>query len=158
MPGPPFLQVPGPTNVPERVLRAMDRAVIDHRGPEFAALVRGLLPDAARVFGTAKGRVAIFPTSGTGAWEASLMNVLAPGDRVLTFAHGYFAGGFAQSAVNLSMDVDEVPVDWRRPIPADVVEDALRRGGHKAVRCVVRWWIVLTRKMHLAQHRSELRR
>ena len=86
------------------------------------------------------------------------MNVLAPGDRVLTFAHGYFAGGFAQSAVNLSMDVDEVPVDWRRPIPADVVEDALRRGGHKAVRCVVRWWIVLTRKMHLAQHRSELRR
>jgi len=134
--GRPFLQVPGPTNVPERVLRAMDRAIIDHRGPEFSAVVRGLLPDVARVFGTEKGRVAIFPTSGTGAWEASLVNVLAPGDRVLAFEHGYFARGFAQSGVNLGLNVDEVPVDWRRPIPADVVEDALRRGGHKAVLVV----------------------
>lgn len=122
--------------MPERVLRAMDRAVIDHRGPEFAALVRGILPDLARVFGTEKGRVAIFPTSGTGAWEASLVNVLAPGDRVLAFEHGFFAHGFAQSAINLGLEVDEVPADWRRPIPADLVEDALRRGGHRAVLVV----------------------
>jgi alanine-glyoxylate transaminase/serine-glyoxylate transaminase/serine-pyruvate transaminase len=114
----------------------MDRAVIDHRGPEFAALVRGILPDVARVFGTEKGRVAIFPTSGTGAWEASLVNVLAPGDRVLSFAHGYFARGFAQSAHNLGLAVEEVEVDWRRPVPGDVVEDALRKGGHKAVLVV----------------------
>ncbi len=127
MAGRPFLQIPGPTNVPERVLRAMDRAVIDHRGPEFAALVRGLLPDVARVFGTQKGRVAIFPTSGTGAWEASLVNVLKPGDRVLSFAHGYFARGFALSAHNLGLGVEEVEVDWRRPVPGDVVEDALRK-------------------------------
>jgi alanine-glyoxylate transaminase/serine-glyoxylate transaminase/serine-pyruvate transaminase len=138
MPGRAFLQIPGPTNVPERILRAMDRAVIDHRGPEFAALVKGLLPDVARVFGTRDGRPIIFPTSGTGAWEASLVNTLGPGDHVLTFAHGYFARGFALSAVNLGMDVDEVPVDWRRPIPADVVESALRQGEgkHRAVLVV----------------------
>jgi alanine-glyoxylate transaminase/serine-glyoxylate transaminase/serine-pyruvate transaminase len=114
----------------------MDRAVIDHRGPEFSALVRGLLPDVARVFGTEKGRVAIFPTSGTGAWEASLVNVLAPGDSVLSFAHGYFARGFAQSAHNLGLKVEEVEVDWRRPVPGDAVEDALRKGRHKAVLVV----------------------
>lgn len=136
MSGRPFLQIPGPTNVPDRVLRAMDRAVIDHRGPEFSALVRGLLPDVARVFGAEKGRVAIFPTSGTGAWEASLVNVLAPGDSVLSFAHGYFARGFALSAHNLGLAVEEVEVDWRRPIAGDVVEDALRKGAHKAVLVV----------------------
>lgn len=127
MPGRPFLQIPGPTNVPERILRAMDRAVIDHRGPEFAALVKGLLPDIAKVFGTREGKPIVFPTSGTGAWEAALVNTLAPGDRVLTFAHGYFARGFALSAHNLGYMVEEIPVDWRRPIPADLVESTLRR-------------------------------
>ena len=79
MSGRPFLQIPGPTNVPDRVLRAMDREVIDHRSPAFGTLVRGLLPDLARVFKTERGRVIVYPTSGTGAWEASLVNVLAPG-------------------------------------------------------------------------------
>jgi len=129
MPGRDFLQIPGPTNIPDRVLRAMDRPIPDHRGPEFAALVRGLLPDVARVFGTVQGRVVIFPTSGTGAWEASLVNTLAPGDRVLTFEHGHFASLFTRTAANLGLRTEGVPVDWRRPVPPDVVEQVLRRHG-----------------------------
>ena len=107
MPGRDFLQIPGPTNIPDRVLRAMDRPIVDHRGPEFASLVRGLLPDVARVFGAEHGKVAIFPTSGTGAWEAALVNTLAPGDRVLTFDHGYFADQFARAARNLGLRTQE---------------------------------------------------
>jgi len=134
--GRPFLQIPGPTNIPDRVLRAMDRAVIDHRGPEFAALVRGLLPDVRRVFGAADAHPAIFPSSGTGAWEASLVNTLAPGDRVLAFDHGHFATLFAAAARNLGLQVDLLPSDWRRPIPAEDVERALRDGRHRAVLVV----------------------
>src|SRR2546428_12746648 len=130
--GRPFLQIPGPTNIPDRVLRAMDRAVIDHRGPEFAALVRGLLPDVRRVFGAADAHPAIFPSSGTGAWEASLVNTLAPGDRVLAFDHGHFATLFAAAARNLGLQVDLLPSDWRRPIPAEAAERALRDGRHRA--------------------------
>ncbi len=132
-----FLQIPGPTNIPDRVLRAMDRPIVDHRGPAFAALVRGLLPDVAKVFGTQQGRVVIFPTSGTGAWEAALVNTLAPGDRVIAFAHGYFARGFALAARNLGMSVEEVSVDWRRPIPAQIVGDALRSEAGRTARAVL---------------------
>jgi len=135
VPGRDFLQIPGPTNIPDRVLRAMDRPIVDHRGPEFASFVRGLLPDVARVFGTERGRVVIFPTSGTGAWEASLVNTLAPADRILTFDHGWFASLFTRAAENLGLRAEEVPVDWRRPIPADVVEDVLRR--HPDIRAVL---------------------
>lgn len=131
-----FLQVPGPTNVPDRVLRAMDQPVIDHRGPEFAALVRGLLPDLARVFKTERGRPIVFPTSGTGASEAALVNTLAPGDRVLSFAHGYFARSLAKTAHDLGMDVEEVEVDWRRPVPGSTAEAALRKGSYRAVLLV----------------------
>lgn len=137
MAGRPFLQIPGPTNVPERVLRAMDRAVIDHRGPEFAELVRGLLPDLARVFKAERGRVAIFPTSGTGAWEASLVNTVGPGERVLAFDHGYFANLFARAGEDLGFRVEQVPVDWRRAIPADVVKDLLRADAERTVRAVL---------------------
>src|SRR5207245_10771130 len=93
--GRPFLQIPGPTNIPDRVLRAMDRAIIDHRGPEFAALVRGLLPDVRRVFGAAGGHAAIFPSSGTDACAASLADTPAPRARVLPFHHGHSAPTFA---------------------------------------------------------------
>ena len=137
MPGRDFLQIPGPTNIPDRVLRAMDRPIVDHRGPEFAALVRGLLPDVARVFGTDHGEVVIFPTSGTGSWEAALVNTLAPGDRVLTFDHGYFANLFTRAAENLGMRAEEVPVDWRRPIPPDVVEEVLRADTDRTLRAVL---------------------
>lgn len=126
MPGRPFLQIPGPTNVPERILRAMDRAVIDHRGPEFAALTKAILPPLRTVFGTTNGAVILYPTSGTGAWEASLVNVLAPGERVLAFNHGHFSALFAQTARNLGFEVDEVPLRWGQELPPEEVEARLR--------------------------------
>lgn len=135
MSGRPFLQIPGPTNVPDRVLRAMDRAVIDHRSPAFAALVRGLLPDLARVFKTERGRVIVYPSSGTGAWEASLVNVLAPGDRVLAFEYGHFSAGFAAAARNLGFAVDLVPLRWGQSVPASAVAEHLRP-EHRAVLIV----------------------
>jgi alanine-glyoxylate transaminase/serine-glyoxylate transaminase/serine-pyruvate transaminase len=135
MSGRPFLQIPGPTNVPDRVLRAMDRAVIDHRGPAFATLVRGLLPDLAKVFKTERGRVIVYPSSGTGAWEASLVNVLAPGDRVLAFEYGHFSSQFAAAARNLGFAVDLVPLRWSQSIPAPAVTEHLRP-EHRAVLVV----------------------
>ncbi len=137
MPGRPFLQIPGPTNVPDRVLRAMDRPVIDHRAPEFATLVKRLLPDLARVFGTDRGKPVIFPASGTGAWEASLVNTLAPGDRVLAFDNGHFAAGFAKVAQDHKIKVDLLPTDWRRPVPARLVEEALRDDTEMGYRAVL---------------------
>ena len=132
MSGRPFLQIPGPTNVPDRVLRAMDRAVIDHRSPAFAGLVRGLLPDLAKVFKTERGRVIVYPSSGTGAWEASLVNVLAPGDRVLAFDYGHFSAGFAAAARNLGFAVDLVPLRWGASVPASAVAEHLKP-DHRAV-------------------------
>lgn len=86
-----FLQIPGPTNVPDRILRAIDRATIDHRGPEFAELGKSVLSGLKAVFKTS-GDVVIYPASGTGAWEAALVNTLSPGDKVLMFETGHFAG------------------------------------------------------------------
>ncbi len=126
MVGRPFLQIPGPTNVPERILRAMDRAVIDHRGPEFAALTQALLPPLRTIFGTEAGAVILYPTSGTGAWEASLVNVLRPGERILAFNYGHFSALFAQTARNLGYLVDEVPLRWGDPLDPQMVEARLR--------------------------------
>ena len=135
--GRPFLQIPGPTNVPERVLRAMDRAVIDHRSPEFASLVRSLLPDLARVFRTEVGQIVLYPTSGTGAWEAALVNTLAPGDRILSFDLGYFSSLFARTARNLGYAVDEAPLRWGQSLPAAEVEARLRADRGRAYRAVL---------------------
>jgi alanine-glyoxylate transaminase / serine-glyoxylate transaminase / serine-pyruvate transaminase len=137
MSGRQFLQIPGPTNVPDRVLRAMDRPVIDHRGPEFAQLVRGLLPDLAEVFGTCEGKVVLYPTSGTGAWEAALVNTLAPGDRVLAFNNGHFSQLFATAATNLGYQVDLVPLEWGDPIPPDEVSARLAAAGGSDYRAVL---------------------
>jgi alanine-glyoxylate transaminase/serine-glyoxylate transaminase/serine-pyruvate transaminase len=133
-----FLQIPGPTNVPDRVLRAMAAPTIDHRGPEFAALARHILTGVARLAGTT-GPVALFPSSGTGAWEASLVNTLSPGDRVLAVETGHFAALWAQLARRLGLQVDLVPSDWRRGVRADQVHDKLAADhGHeiKAVTIV----------------------
>jgi len=86
-----FLQIPGPTNVPDRVLRAIDRPTMDHRGPEFAELGKAVLAGMKRIFKTAAGEVVIYPASGTGAWEAALVNTLSPGDAVLMAETGQFA-------------------------------------------------------------------
>jgi len=113
-----FLQIPGPTNTPDRVLRAMARPTIDHRSAEFAALGRSVLDGLKPVFQTS-GSVVIFPASGTGAWEASLVNTLSPGDRVLAFDIGEFSNGWAEVARRLGLDVEIVPGDcataWIRP-------------------------------------------
>ena len=108
MPGRKFLQVPGPTNIPDRVQRSMNRPVIDHRGPEFVELTRSILPKLQRVFRTDSGIPVIFPASGTGGLEASLVNVLSPGDRVLAFDIGHFSNVYARMARRLGCDVEVV--------------------------------------------------
>jgi alanine-glyoxylate transaminase/serine-glyoxylate transaminase/serine-pyruvate transaminase len=126
-----FLQVPGPTNVPDRVLRAMAAPTIDHRGPEFAALARQVLADAARLCGTARP-VALYPSSGTGAWEAALVNTLSPGDKILAFETGHFATLWSQMAAKLGLEVDFVPGDWRHGVSPDQVSAKLAADpGHR---------------------------
>jgi alanine-glyoxylate transaminase/serine-glyoxylate transaminase/serine-pyruvate transaminase len=117
----------------------MDRPVIDHRSPEFGAMVRALLPDVAKLFKSEAGKVVLYPASGTGAWEAAIVNTLAPGDRVLSFNNGHFSTLFAQAARNLGIEVDEVPLRWGQGVPAEQVEEKLRadRGGSDAYKAVL---------------------
>src|SRR5262249_50509691 len=112
MSGRSFLQIPGPTNIPDRVLRAMDRPVIDHRSPEFAQLTEDARVGLRKVFGTVDGSPMLYPASGTGATEAALVNVLQPGDRVLSFNYGMFSGGMGNIARRFGYQVDEVPLRW----------------------------------------------
>jgi alanine-glyoxylate transaminase/serine-glyoxylate transaminase/serine-pyruvate transaminase len=107
-----FLQIPGPTNVPDRILRALSRPTIDHRGPTFAKLGREVLTGLQGVFQTTSP-VVIYPGSGTGAWEASLVNTLSPGDKVLMFETGHFAVLWREMATRLGFEVDFVAGDWR---------------------------------------------
>ena len=130
-----FLQIPGPTNVPERVLRAMAQPTIDHRGPEFQALGRELLDGVREVFRTSRP-VVIYPASGTGAWEAALVNVLSPGDRVLMFETGHFATLWKQIAERLGLDVAWVPGDWRRGVDPAQVEAHLQEDRGHAIKAV----------------------
>ena len=133
-----FLQIPGPTNVPDRVLRAMAAPTIDHRGPEFARLAREVLSGVADLAGTTRP-VALYPSSGTGAWEAALVNVLSPGDKVLAFETGHFAMLWAAMARRLGLDVDLVAGDWRSGVqPGQVFERLSADAGHaiKAVTVV----------------------
>lgn len=127
-----FLQIPGPTNVPDRILRAIDRPVPDHRGPELPALVAELLQGLKRVFQTTSGEVVLYPGSGTGAWEASIVNTLSPGDSVLAFNHGYFSHQYAECARRFGVTVDEIDLRWGQGVPAEVVHDRLHRdSGHR---------------------------
>ena len=130
-----FLQIPGPTNVPDRVLRAMAQPTIDHRGPEFGRVGRELLEGLQAVFKTS-GQVVIYPSSGTGAWEACLVNTLSPGDRVLMFETGHFATLWSNMARRLGLDVDFVPGDWRHGVDPAIVEAKLKQDGRRAVKAV----------------------
>ena len=139
-PGRHFLQIPGPTNVPGRVLEAIARPTIDHRGPEFAALGRACLDGMRRIFRTA-GRVYVFPASGTGAWEAALVNTLSAGDRVLVYETGHFARLWAGVARRLGLVVETIEGDWRSGVDPGAVEAALARdagagGGGAPIRAV----------------------
>ena len=130
-----FLQIPGPTNVPDRVLRAIDRPTIDHRSAEFAALGREVLDGMKQIFRT-RGDVVIYPASGTGAWEAALVNTLSPGDRVLMAETGQFATLWQKLASRLGLIVDFIPGDWRHGADADVIEARLAEDRDHAIKAV----------------------
>ena len=119
-----FLQIPGPTNVPDRVLRAIAQPTIDHRGPAFGALGREVLDGLRFVFQTA-GAVAIYPSSGSGAWEAALVNTLSPGDTVLMVETGQFAVQWRDMAARLGLQVEFLPGDWRHGVDAAAIAFAL---------------------------------
>ena len=133
-----FLQIPGPTNVPDRVLRAMDYPTIDHRGPQFAAIGKKCLDGMKTIFKT-RSHVVIYPASGTGAWEAALVNILQEGDLVLMVETGHFATLWHRMATKLGLETEFLATDWRRGVDPQAVEDRLRAdtdGKIKAV-CVV---------------------
>ena len=133
-----FLHVPGPSNVPDRVLAAMGYPVIDHRSQEFFDLVKHITAGMARIFRT-KGPVAIYPSSGTGAWETALLNTLSPGDKVLAFESGQFATLWKVMAEKHGLKVDFIPGDWRHPVdPAEIERRLTADKGHeiKAVMIV----------------------
>jgi alanine-glyoxylate transaminase/serine-glyoxylate transaminase/serine-pyruvate transaminase len=130
-----FLQIPGPTNVPERVLRAIDRATIDHRGPDFGKLTLEVQELVRPVFGTTQP-VVIYPASGTGAWEAALVNTLSPGDRVLMAETGQFAALWSKLATRLGLEVEIIPGDWRHGVDPDAIEARLAADTAHAIKAV----------------------
>ena len=130
-----FLQIPGPTNVPDRVLRAMSRPTIDHRGPEFQALGRELLDGIRDVFRTEQP-VVIYPASGSGAWEAALVNTLSPGDRVLMVETGHFAILWKEIGLKLGLEVDLIAGDWRHGVDPQAVEARLADDPEHVIKAV----------------------
>jgi alanine-glyoxylate transaminase/serine-glyoxylate transaminase/serine-pyruvate transaminase len=131
-----FLQIPGPTNVPDRVLRAIDNPTIDHRGPEFGELGKKVLSGMKAIFKT-KSHVIIFPASGTGAWEAALVNTLSPGDKVLMFETGHFATLWRKMAEKLGLSVEFVEGDWRHGVDPAAVEAKLAADKGHQVKAVL---------------------
>ena len=136
MPGRPFLQIPGPTLVPERIVRAMSESIIDHRGPRFAALVHECLDGLKGIFQT-RGHILLFPGSGTGAWEAALVNTLSPGDRALACVNGHFATGFAKVAAAYGIELERLEVPYGDGIPAAKVATRLEADGAHQIRAVL---------------------
>ena len=131
-----FLQIPGPTNVPDRVLRAIDFPTMDHRSPDFAALGKGTLAGMKRVFKSTQGEVVIYPASGTGAWEAALVNTLSAGDRVLMAETGHFATLWQKLAGRLGLEVEFLPGDWRHGADPEAIEKRLRADADKRIKAV----------------------
>jgi len=137
-----FLQIPGPSNVPDRILRAMDYPVMDHRGPAFADVGKKALEGMKTIFRT-DGRVVIYPSSGTGAWEAALVNTLSPGDTVLMYETGHFAMLWKKLAEKLGLNPVFIEGDWRSGADASAIEEHLRRrhgptGSRRSASCITR--------------------
>jgi alanine-glyoxylate transaminase / serine-glyoxylate transaminase / serine-pyruvate transaminase len=141
-----FLQIPGPSPVPDRILRAISLPTIDHRGPEFGALGRKVIAGLQQVFQT-KHPVVIYPASGTGAWEAALVNIASPGDAVLMYETGHFASLWHKMALRLGLEpeflalpgVDEatgLPRSWRHGVQADLIEQRLRQDDQHRIKAV----------------------
>jgi alanine-glyoxylate transaminase/serine-glyoxylate transaminase/serine-pyruvate transaminase len=131
-----FLQIPGPTNVPDRVLRAIDQPTIDHRGPEFVVLARDVLAGIKRIMRTSQP-VIIYPSSGTGGWEAAIVNLFAPGDRVLMAETGHFATLWRNLAAKFRLAVDFVPGDWRHGADIAAIEQRLAADRTHAIKAVM---------------------
>ena len=130
-----FLQIPGPTNVPDRILRAMDHPTIDHRGPEFNALAKKVLRSIRQVFQT-KQPVIIYPASGTGAWEAALVNTLSAGDTVLMWETGHFASLWKKMADKLGIKSEFMGGDWRKPADPAAIEKRLKEDKSHTIKAV----------------------
>ena len=154
-----FLQIPGPTNVPDRVLRAIDRPTIDHRGPDFAQLGLDVLSGMRRVFKT-KGAVMIYPASGTGAWEAALVNTLSPGDKVLMYETGQFATLWQKLAQRLSLTPEFIVGDWRHGVDAAAIEARLNEDRQHSIKavCVVHNETSTATTSHIAEVRKAIDR
>ena len=131
-----FLQIPGPTNVPDRVLRALSKPTIDHRGPEFGELSLEVLAGLQRIFQTS-GPVVVYPSSGTGAWEAALVNTLSPGDKVLMFETGHFATLWYNIALALGLEVDFVSTNWRHGVMPEIVAEKLAEDKTHQIKSVM---------------------
>jgi alanine-glyoxylate transaminase/serine-glyoxylate transaminase/serine-pyruvate transaminase len=131
-----FLQIPGPTNVPDRILRAIDSPTMDHRGPEFAQLGKSVLAGMKRIFRTDQGEVVIYPASGTGAWEAALVNTMSPGDRVLMAETGQFAALWQRLATRLGLQVEFLAGDWRHGADPASIEKRLRADAQRTIKAV----------------------
>ena len=134
-PGRHFLQIPGPTNVPDRILRAMDKPTIDHRGPDFGVLGRKVLEGLKPIF-KCSGPVYIFPASGTGAWEAALINVLSPGDNVLMFETGQFASLWRNLSIKIGLNPEFIEGDWRSGADAEQLESRLKADTTHQIKAV----------------------
>ncbi|MEO1328957.1 MAG: aminotransferase class V-fold PLP-dependent enzyme [Pseudomonadota bacterium] len=130
-----FLQIPGPSNTPDRILRAMDNAVMDHRGPDFATVGTTALEGMKSIFKT-RHPVVIYPASGTGAWEAALVNTLSPGDRVLMYETGHFATLWKKLAERLGLEPEFIEGDWRGGVDPDAIESRLRADDARAIKAV----------------------
>lgn len=161
-PGRHFLQIPGPTPVPERIIAAMSQQILDHRGPQFQALGKRVLSSIKTIFKT-QGHVIIFPASGTGAWEAALVNTLSPGDKIVMVETGQFGTLWKVMAERMGLVVDFISTDWRIGADANVIEQRLRADKSHEIKavCVVhnetatgcRSWIDEIRKaMDVAGH------
>lgn len=131
-----FLQIPGPTNVPERILRALGKPTIDHRGPEFAQMAREIINGLQEIC-KSNGRVVIYPSSGTGGWEAALVNTLSPGDKVLIYETGFFAHMWRNLASKLGLQVEFLPGDWRRGVEVELLFDKLKEDKEKAIKAIL---------------------
>ena len=137
MPGRNFLFVPGPTNVPERILRAMDRAMEDHRSSAFPELATGLFRDLRNVFKTTTGQAFLFPATGTGGWEAALVNTLSPGDRLIAARYGQFSHLWIELAQRHGLRVDIIDVEWGEGAPADRIGEILSQDKQHEINGVL---------------------
>jgi len=137
MPGRPFLQIPGPTLVPDRVVRAMSQPLIDHRGPQFATLLKEVLEGLKKVFQTSSGDIVLNPGSGTGAWESCLVNTLSPGDRVLGCVNGHFSARFCDAASAHGIQVERIEVLYGAAVAAEQVEERLRADKDRRLKAVL---------------------